>query len=85
MIISYGKYSQNEIEKGVATSNDRKMTVSKERFKGKTVFDCKLSFEPSSKRIFSPAKIPDVIFKWEKENDGSTAWEELKQIDLPFS
>ena len=85
MIISYGKYSQSEIEKGVATSNDRKMAVSKERFKGKTVFDCKLSFEPSSKRIFSPAKIPDVTFKWETEDDGSTAWEELKQIDLPFS
>lgn len=85
MIISYGKYSQNEIEKGIATSNDRKMAVSKERFKGKTAFDCKLCFEPNSKRIFSPAKIPDVTFGWEKEKDGSTAWEELKQIDLPFS
>lgn len=85
MIISYGKYSRNEIEKGIATSNDRKMAVSKERFKGKTVFDCKLCFEPNSKRIFSPAKIPDVTFGWEKEKDGSTAWEELKQIDLPFS
>lgn len=85
MIISYGKYSQNEMQKGVATSNDRKMAVSKERFKGKTVFDCKLCFEPNSKRIFSPAKIPDVTFGWEKEKDGSTVWEELKQIDLPFS
>lgn len=85
MIISYGKYSQNEMQKGVATSNDRKMAVSKERFKGKTAFDCKLCFEPNSKRIFSPAKIPDVTFGWEKEKDGSTAWEELKQIDLPFS
>lgn len=85
MIISYGKYSQNEIEKGIATSNDRKMAVSKERFKGKTVFDCKLCFEPNSKRIFSPAKIPDVTFGWEKEKDGSTGWEEVNQIDLPFS
>lgn len=85
MIISYGKYTQSELEKGIATSNDRKMAVSKERFKGKTVFDCKLSFEPSSKRIFSPAKIPDVTFEWEKEKDGSTGWEEVNQIDLPFS
>jgi len=85
MIISYGKYSQNEIEKGIATSNDRKMAVSKERFKGKTVFDCKLCFEPNSKRIFSPAKIPDVTFEWEEEKDGSTGWEEVNQIDLPFS
>lgn len=85
MIISYGKYSQNEIEKGIATSNDRKMAVSKERFKGKTVFDCKLCFEPNSKRIFSPAKIPDVTFEWEKEKDGSTGWEDVNQIDLPFS
>lgn len=85
MIISYGKYSQNEIEKGIATSNDRKMAVSKERFKGKTVFDCKLCFEPNSKRIFSPAKIPDVTFEWEKEKGGSTGWEEVNQIDLPFS
>lgn len=85
MIISYGKYSQNEMQKGVATSNDRKMAVSKERFKGKTAFDCKLCFEPNSKRIFSPAKIPDVTFGWEKEKDGSTGWEEVKQIDLPFS
>lgn len=85
MIISYGKYSQNELEKGIATSYDRKMAVSKERFKGKTVFDCKLCFEPNSKRIFSPAKIPDVTFEWEKEKDGSTGWEEVRQINLPFS
>lgn len=85
MIISYGKYTQSELEKGIATSNDRKMAVSKERFKGKTVFDCKLGFEPSSKRIFSPAKIPDVTFEWEEEKDGSTGWEEVNQIDLPFS
>ena len=85
MIISYGRYSQNEIEKGIATSSDRKMAVSKERFKGKTVFDCKLCFEPNSKRIFSPAKIPNVTFEWEKEKDGSTGWEEVNQIDLPFS
>lgn len=85
MIISYGKYTQSELEKGIATSNDRKMAVSKERFKGKTVFDCKLGFEPSSKRIFSPAKIPDVTFEWEEEKDGSTGWEEVNQIDLPFN
>ena len=85
MIISYGKYTQSELEKGIATSNDRKMAVSKERFKGKTVFNCKLSFEANSKRIFSPAKIPNVTFKWETEGDGSTAWEEVKQIDLPFN
>ena len=85
MIVSYGRYSQNEIEKGIATSSDRKMAVSKERFKGKTVFDCKLCFEPNSKRIFSSAKIPDVTFEWEKEKDGSTGWEEVNQIDLPFS
>ena len=85
MIVSYGRYSQNEIEKGIATSNDRKMAVSKECFKGKTVFDCKLCFEPNSKRIFSSAKIPDVTFEWEKEKDGSTGWEEVNQIDLPFS
>lgn len=85
MIISYGRYSQNELEKGIATSNDRKMAVLKERFKGKTVFNCKLCFEPNSKRIFSPAKIPDVTFEWEKEKDGSTGWKEVRQINLPFS
>lgn len=85
MIISYGRYTQNEIEKGKATSENRKMAVSKERFKGKTVFDCKMGFESSSKRIFSSAKLPNITFEWKKEKDGSTAWDELKQIDLPFS
>lgn len=85
MIISYGKYSQNEIKKGEATNENRKMAVTKERFKGKTVFDCKMGFESSSKRIFSSVRIPDMTFGWEKESDGSTTWEPAQQISVDFN
>ncbi len=85
MIISYGKYSQNEIKKGEATNENRKMAVTKERFKGKTVFDCKMGFEPPSKRIFSSVRIPDITFGWEKESDGSTTWEPAQQISVDFN
>ena len=85
MIINYSKYTPSEILKGNKPT-DRKMSVTKERLKGGSASSFNVTFEPNSKRIYSTAtNMLGYKFGWEDESTQKTGWEELGNIELPFS
>ena len=85
MIINYSKYTPSEIMKGNKPT-DRKMSVTKERLKGGSASSFNVTFEPNSKRIYSTASnMLGYKFGWEDESTQKTGWEEVGNIELPFS
>lgn len=90
MIISYGKYTSNDIRKDETLTDDmRKLSVSKQRINGKTIYDVNLRFEESTKRIFGlDDKIPKYEFGWcrnedENKDDGFVPVQNSLE-DMPF-
>ena len=85
MIINYSKYTPSEIMKGNKPT-DRKMSVTKERLKGGSASSFNVTFEPNSKRIYSTASnMLGYKFGWEDGGTQKTGWEEVENIELPFS
>ena len=85
MIINYSKYTPSEIMKGNKPT-DRKMSVTKERLKGGSASSFNVTFEPNSKRIYSTASnMLGYKFGWEDGGTQATGWEEVENIELPFS
>lgn len=90
MIISYGKYTSNDIKKDETLTDDmRKLSVSKQRINGKTIYDVNLRFEESTKRIYGlDDKIPRYEFGWcrnedENKDDGFVPVQNVLD-DMPF-
>ena len=85
MIINYSKYTASEIANGNKPT-DRKMSVTKERLKGGSASSFNVTFEPNSKRIYNTASnMLGYKFGWENEGTQKTGWEEVGNIELPFS
>ena len=85
MIINYSKYTASEIANG-SKPTDRKMSVTKERLKGGSANSFNVTFEPNSKRIYNTASnMLGYKFGWEDEGTQKTGWEEVENIELPFS
>lgn len=86
MIINYSKYTASEIANG-SKPTDRKMSVTKERLKGGSINPFNVTFEPNSKRIYNTtSNMLGYKFGWEKDGGTQeTGWEELGNIELPFS
>lgn len=85
MIINYSKYTPSEIMKGNKPT-DRKMSVTKERLKGGSANSFNVTFEPNSKRIYNTASnMLGYKFGWEDGGTQKTGWEEVENIELPFS
>ena len=84
MIIGYAKYTEVEIMKGEGTAEQRKISVTKERYRGRTVYNQKLTFDKASKRILSIASnyMAGYRFKWMTETAGSYTDDGFRQIDM---
>lgn len=68
VILGYDRLNNKDIEKGIGTEEDRKITISKNRLFGKVNFDGYIvNYEEKSKRIYGDGDDLDYEFGWTKD------------------
>lgn len=79
--LSYNRGSKEEIEKGIANEDQRKLIIAKNRLFGKiNLKGIILDYDERSKRIYGRNDDPDYQFGW----DASDGFYNTEQLEIPF-